>query len=299
MHLRGLFFFLFFFAGGARRSIRIHDSQDDAQQQDNTLAKRLELSAGAREALIPGFFGTRIFSRAGPQAGALREESKQDGRRAGYFESDRSAPFFRLGPLRAKVALQAASGPEEGQLPPKEADSWDFDAAFFSEDIQGRSPPTRKQRPRRVGSPRACAAMDGPTAIELTRDFGRGSQHLSACLEDGDVVSYMVGTWEIDSVAVGDGSPSRLRFARVDFFQINWTQSSEHGVIGGTALDVDWTASDESQLTFKLQDGDDIQFGPEQLVARLRPASWADDGQSVTTPPLPSDLEAIIEGLTR
>lgn len=60
----------------------------------------------------------------------MREWSKQDGRRAGHLESHRGAPLFRLGPPRAKVALQAASGsevaiqaasgPEEDRLPPKE-----------------------------------------------------------------------------------------------------------------------------------------------------------------------------------
>jgi len=82
MHLRGLVFFLFSFPSEARRSIRIDDSRDNAQQQDNMLANRLEVSAGAREALIPGGFGPRILHRAGPQ--------------------------FRFGPRRAKVALQAA-----------------------------------------------------------------------------------------------------------------------------------------------------------------------------------------------
>jgi len=120
MHFRCLCFFLFYVTGGARRSIRIDDSRDDAQQQDNTLANRLEVSAVAREALIPGDFGASFFHRVGLQAGGLRESSKQDGRRAGHLESHRGAPLFRLGPPRAKVALQAASGPEEDRLPPKE-----------------------------------------------------------------------------------------------------------------------------------------------------------------------------------
>jgi len=96
MHLGGLVLFLFFFPGGARRSIRIDDSRDDAQQQDNTLANRLEVSAEAREAYIPGGYMSRIFHRAGPQAGGLHEASQQDN----------GAPLFRFGQRRAKVSLQ-------------------------------------------------------------------------------------------------------------------------------------------------------------------------------------------------
>jgi len=130
MHLRCLVLFLLLLPSGARRRIRIDDTYHDAQQQNNTLADGLEMSAGAREALIPGGLGQRIFRRAGPHAGAWREGSKQDGRRAEPPEAHRVAPikmagvqdeWFRSGPSRAKVVLQAASGPEEDQLPPKEA----------------------------------------------------------------------------------------------------------------------------------------------------------------------------------
>jgi len=129
MHLRCLVLFLLLLPSGARRRIRIDDTYHDAQQQNNTLADGLEMSAGAREALIPGGLGQRIFRRAGPHAGAWREGSKQDGRRAEPPEAHRVAPikmagvqdeWFRSGPSRAKVVLQAASGPEEDQLPPKE-----------------------------------------------------------------------------------------------------------------------------------------------------------------------------------
>jgi len=52
--LRGLTLFLLCLAAGARRAIRINDSHQDAQQQNNKLADGLEVSTEAREALIPG-----------------------------------------------------------------------------------------------------------------------------------------------------------------------------------------------------------------------------------------------------
>jgi len=108
MHFRGIVLFVLFPAGGARRSIRIVDSHQGAQQENNTLANSLDVSAEARDNLIPGGFRTDVFRRAHPQAGALRPESRP------------AAPWFRFGPRRAKVALQAAGGPGADQLPSKE-----------------------------------------------------------------------------------------------------------------------------------------------------------------------------------
>lgn len=97
-HFCGLVLSLLLLPGGARRSIRIHEFQDGAQRQSNTLSNRLEVSDATREALIPGAGVARNFRGEG----ALRELSKQ----------------------RGKVALQAASGPEEkdskGETPAEE-----------------------------------------------------------------------------------------------------------------------------------------------------------------------------------
>jgi len=112
MHFRDLVLFLFFSPRGARRSIRIDDSRDDAQQV-GTLANLLQESVDAQEAVIPGVFGARIVHRVGPQTAALREMTKEDDRRAGHIERHRGSLFFRSGPRRAKVALQASS-PERG-----------------------------------------------------------------------------------------------------------------------------------------------------------------------------------------
>jgi len=52
-HLRGLVLFLLCLGSGAHRSMRIHDSHQDARQQNNMLANGLEVSAKTREAFIP------------------------------------------------------------------------------------------------------------------------------------------------------------------------------------------------------------------------------------------------------
>jgi len=95
MHLCGLALFLFLLPADARRRNSIDDSRDYAQQQDNMLANRLKVVAGAREALVPGVFRPRFFHRAGPQAGALREGSKQDGRNVVNTDPDGSSSHLR------------------------------------------------------------------------------------------------------------------------------------------------------------------------------------------------------------
>jgi len=111
-HLRGLVLLPLFLSGGARRRIRIDDTYHGAQQQNNALANGLAVSAVSQETLIPGGFGTGLFRHVGLGAGALREESMQDGRRAGHPEPYRGAPLILSGPRRSKVTLQAGSGPE-------------------------------------------------------------------------------------------------------------------------------------------------------------------------------------------
>jgi len=92
MHLRDLGLLLLSLPGGARRIIHIDDSHYDAHQRRNALGNGLEVSAEAREALIPGRLGM----------GALRDGFRRGGWRAGRF-----------GPRHAEAALQGAGGPEE------------------------------------------------------------------------------------------------------------------------------------------------------------------------------------------
>ena len=146
--------------------------------------------------------------------------------------------------------------------------------------------------PHRIASAPRCAAVQ--SKLELQSDFGRGNEHLSWLVEDEDVVVYQVGTWLVDNVEVGDGSPARLRFAYVDNVQINFTQHSEHGVIRGTAL---LLCTDGVQLLFNADD--EIQFGPEQLVARVSGSlTWTDDSTLVLPESLPAQIIGMAEEVT-
>jgi len=110
MHWRGLVISALFLASCARRSIRIHDSHHDVQQEDTSLANGLEAAIEAREALIPRVMRSDILRGVRQQVGASREGSTQDGWPGGHLERYRDAPSrFR----------QAVSGPDEGPSPPK------------------------------------------------------------------------------------------------------------------------------------------------------------------------------------
>jgi len=78
MHLRGLVVVLSFLSGGARRSVRIHDSRGGAQRQDHAAADRL----GGLEALVPGNL-TRILRHPG----SLHQGSTKHGPRPGQTGS--------------------------------------------------------------------------------------------------------------------------------------------------------------------------------------------------------------------
>ena len=111
-----------------------------------------------------------------------------------------------------------------------------------------------------------------PNNLALQRDRGRGAYHLSAELSENDVVAFQTGTWLVDNVAVGDGSPPCMQLARVDVLQINWTTNGEHGWLRCTAME---TSGDGESL--KLREDEDIEVGPEQLLASI-PVSWDEDG---------------------
>jgi hypothetical protein len=120
-----------------------------------------------------------------------------------------------------------------------------------------------------------------------TSRFGRGENHLSAFLEEGNVVAYQTGSWLVDGVLVGDGSPPRIEYCCIDTIQVVWTHNCEHGVLRGHSLiktnihsDHPPNSDDDGQNTPKQvlvrsihDDNDMVEFGPEQLVARL-PGTW-------------------------
>jgi len=67
MHSGGLVLFLLCLAGGARRNIRINDSHQDVQQQNNMLADSLEVSPEAQEVSSPGNSKMEVIRRARPR----------------------------------------------------------------------------------------------------------------------------------------------------------------------------------------------------------------------------------------
>jgi hypothetical protein len=139
---------------------------------------------------------------------------------------------------------------------------------------------------RRLDSASAIALSS--SAIDYQSDaknYGRGDMHLSAALEENDVVVYLTGTWYVDGVQVGDGSPPAYRYALVDNVQIVWTHNCEHGVIRGFSLELveNNTDGDNDGRNFQrlIQlDGlvHDVESGPEQLVARI-PVERASDSK--------------------
>jgi len=156
------------------------------------------------------------------------------------------------------------------------------------------------------------------TDIEYQADianYGRGERHLSACLQQGDVVVYQAGQWWVDGVLVGDedfdsyissistSSAPSFHYAVVETIQVVWTHNCEHGVIGAWPLSLVRTEPDDdddddsgdstrtatlpSVQTFEITHYEMVQFGPEQLVAKL-PCRWEEDGGTVhmECPPL-------------
>ena len=117
----------------------------------------------------------------------------------------------------------------------------------------------------------------GGECIDFQADeskFGRGEFHLSATLDEGDVVVWQSGTWTVDGVEVGDGTPPKLHYARIDNIQLVWTHNCEHGVIRGTKVILSNNSVDDTKTRFFVSVPlDEVEFGPEQLIARL-PVVW-------------------------
>lgn len=102
--------------------------------------------------------------------------------------------------------------------------------------------------------------------VEWSKEGDRGHAHLSAYLAEGELVIYQTGTWMVDNIEVGDGSPAVWRLAQVDVLQVNWTGTGEHGVIRGFAARWDPATG---EVVCDEEDDEQVDVGPEQLVARL------------------------------
>jgi hypothetical protein len=107
-----------------------------------------------------------------------------------------------------------------------------------------------------------------------TGQYGRGERHLSAALVEGDVVAYQTGTWLVDGVPVGDGSPAPIQYCCIETMQVVWTHNCEHGVLRGQELVGVVVAENTTKNPVVLRSmGEMIEFGPEQLLACI-PVDW-------------------------
>ena len=113
------------------------------------------------------------------------------------------------------------------------------------------------------------------TNIEFqTTNGGRGQDHLSAFLQEGDVVVYQTGTWNVDGVTVGDGDDIEFQYCLLDSLQIVWTHNCEHGVLRGIELvechnhHPNPNTNTNTNCCLIMTD-EFVEFGPEQLVAKL------------------------------
>jgi hypothetical protein len=122
--------------------------------------------------------------------------------------------------------------------------------------------------------------------IEFQSDsskYGRGEMHLSAALDIGDVVVYQTGTWLVDGVRVGDGSQPAFRYGLVETIQLVWTHNCEHGVIRALPLFLLAAEETETGQVLRIEEEECVEFGPEQLVAKL-PIIWGQDAIQMECP---------------
>jgi len=106
---------------------------------------------------------------------------------------------------------------------------------------------------------------------------------------EGDTVVYRTGSWYVDGVLVGEeDAVAEYKLCRVDTIQVVWTHNCEHGVLRGLAVDIKNDADGEEEkspvpatsktkqkTTLSLRTPlEDIEFGPEQLIARINNVVW-------------------------
>lgn len=117
-----------------------------------------------------------------------------------------------------------------------------------------------------------------PAKVEWASDENRGDNHLSAFLEEGDVVLYKTGRWLVDGVEVVSptGEAEGHRLCEITAIQLVWTHNCEHGMLQGIPLalvDGGGDGEDPHLIESPESDGRGVQLGPEQLVARVGPIS--------------------------
>jgi len=107
MHLSGLILLVFCLPAGSRRSMRVSDSHQDAQQQESAIANGLELSVEAREALIPNALRRGAVRRARPQIQSMTPLMSAGGKGFGGGEATRDPAPTVIDPNDPKGKQQA------------------------------------------------------------------------------------------------------------------------------------------------------------------------------------------------
>jgi hypothetical protein len=105
--------------------------------------------------------------------------------------------------------------------------------------------------------------------------YGRGIEHISADLNEGDVIAYQDGTWYVDGTEVGNGSAATVRYMKVDTVQIVWTHDCEHGLVYG--FDVKCDSVIKKGDEFIIQEENYVQCGPEQILCRIPVSSESNE----------------------
>ena len=153
-----------------------------------------------------------------------------------------------------------------------------------------------------VRGPRDLPSLTArPAKAEWASDENRGENHLSAFLDEGDVVLYKTGRWLVDGVEVVSptGEAEGHRLCEITAIQLVWTHNCEHGMLQGIplALAEDKGGAAEGGATeggasasgggdgphlYLIEspesDGRGVQLGPEQLVARVGSISELGEG---------------------
>ena len=147
----------------------------------------------------------------------------------------------------------------------------------------GRKPSARQKATiiKRTLPPLKETRLDsGETIIEYQSDdkYDRGEMHISAAVNEGDTLVYRTGSWYVDGVLVGDeDADPAYEYCRVETIQLVWTHNCEHGVLRGLAVDLLEEGDNDEQQGQHLSlrtPLDEVQFGPEQIIARIGNVVW-------------------------
>ena len=134
---------------------------------------------------------------------------------------------------------------------------------------------------------RASKLDSDETIIEYQSDdkYDRGEMHISAAVNEGDTVVYRTGSWYVDGVLVGDEDATpAYEYCRVESIQLVWTHNCEHGVLRGLAVDLSEDDNSEQQgqhLSLRTP-LDEVQFGPEQIIAWISNVVWEPNNEDET-----------------